>query len=306
MILGWDGQQPATEPGNPDIVYAERQQGMLSRIDMTTGEVVDIQPQPDANENYERFNWDAPILVSPHDPTRLYFASHRVWRSDNRGDEWRAISDDLTRNQDRMDMPIMGRLQSWDSGWDLDAMSTYNTITSLSESPQVEGLIYAGTDDGLLQITEDGGANWRAVNVGSLRGVPDTAFVNDIKADLHDANTVYVALDNHKFGDFAPYLLKSTNRGKTWSSIRGDLPDRTLVWRIVQDHVKPELLFVGTEFGLYFSPNAGTAWVKLAGGVPTISFRDLAIQKRENDLIGASFGRGFYVLDDYTSLRSVS
>lgn len=306
MILGWDGQQPATEPGNPDIVYAERQQGMLSRIDMTTGEVVDIQPQPDANENYERFNWDAPILVSPHDPTRLYFASHRVWRSDNRGDEWRAISNDLTRNQDRMDMPIMGRLQSWDSGWDLDAMSIYNTITSLSESPQVEGLIYAGTDDGLLQITEDGGANWRAVNVGSLRGVPDTAFVNDIKADLHDANTVYVALDNHKFGDFAPYLLKSTNRGKTWSSIRGDLPDRTLVWRIVQDHVKPELLFVGTEFGLYFSPNAGTAWVKLAGGVPTISFRDLAIQKRENDLIGASFGRGFYVLDDYTSLRSVS
>jgi len=306
MILGWDGQQPATEPGNPDIVYAERPEGMLSRIDVISGEVVDIQPQPGADEDYERFNWDAPILVSPHNPARLYFASQRLWRSDDRGDSWNPVSGDLTKNQDRMNLPIMGRLQSWDSSWDFDAMSNYNTITSISESPQVEGLLYVGTDDGLLQISENGGASWRTVKVGSLRGIPDTAFINDLKADLHDANTVYVALDNHKFGDFTPYLLKSTNRGKSWSSIRGDLPDRTLVWRIVQDHVKPELLFVGTEFGIYFSPSAGKAWVKLAGGVPTISFRDLAIQKRENDLVGASFGRGFFVLDDYSSLRSVS
>ena len=306
IILDWDGHQTATEPGNPDIIYAERQQGYLTRIDVTTGEVMSIQPQPGADEDYERFNWDAPILVSPHSPTRLYFASQRLWRSDNRGDEWTAISGDLTRNEDRMTMPIMGRKQSWDSPWDLDAMSNYNTITSISESPQVEGLIYVGTDDGLLQITEDGGENWHRVQVGSMRGVPDTAFFNDLKADLHDADTVYAALDNHKYGDLTPYLLKSTDRGKTWKSIRGDLPDRTLVWRIVQDHVKPELLFVGTEFGIYFSVSSGKAWVKLAGGVPTISFRDLAIQKRENDLVGASFGRGFFVLDDYSALRSVS
>ena len=306
IILDWDGHQTATEPGNPDIIYAERQEGYLTRIDVTTGEVMSIQPQPGAGEDYERFNWDAPILVSPHNPTRLYFASQRLWRSDNRGDEWTAISGDLTRNEDRMAMPIMGRLQSWDSPWDFDAMSNYNTITSISESPQQEGLIYVGTDDGLLQVTQDGGANWRSIEVGSLKGIPDTAFINDIKADLHDADTVYVVLDNHKFGDFTPYLLKSTNRGASWKSIRGDLPDRTLVWRIVQDHVKPGLLFVGTEFGIYFSTSAGKAWVKLTGGVPTISFRDLAIQKRENDLVGASFGRGFFVLDDYSSLRSIS
>ena len=185
-------------------------------------------------------------------------------------------------------------------------MSNYNTITSISESPQAEGLIYVGTDDGLVQVTEDGGESWRSVDVGSMPGVPATAFVNDLKADLHDPNTVYAALDNHKFGDFTPYLLQSTNRGATWRSIRADLPDRTLVWRIVQDHVKPELLFTATESGIYFSASAGGAWVKLAGGVPTISFRDLAIQKRENDLVGASFGRGFFVLDDYSSLRSVS
>jgi len=306
IVLDWDGHQTATEPGNPDIIYAERQEGYLTRIDVTTGEEVFIQPQPGAGEDYERFNWDAPILVSPHNPARLYFASQRLWRSDNRGDEWTAISGDLTKNQDRMTLPIMGGQQSWDSPWDVASMSNYNTITSISESPQAEGLIYVGTDDGLIQVTGNGGRSWRTVEVGSMPGVPATAFVNDLKADLHDADTVYVALDNHKFGDLTPYLLKSTDRGGTWTSIRSDLPDRTLVWRVVQDHVKADLLFTATESGIYFSASAGGAWVKLAGGVPTISFRDLAIQKRENDLVGASFGRGFFVLDDYSSLRSVS
>ncbi|RME45981.1 MAG: glycosyl hydrolase, partial [Caldilineae bacterium] len=221
--LGADGHQSATEPGNPNITYAETQQGGLHRIDRITGEQIFIQPQPDAGEKHERYNWDAPILVSPHNPQRLYFASYRVWRSDDRGDNWTPISGDLTRDQERITLPIMGKTWSWDAPWDFLAMSTYNTITSLAESPLQEGLIYAGTDDGLLQVTEDGGQTWRRIEVGSLPGVPATAFVNDIKADLFDANTVYVALDNHKFGDFKPYLLKSTDRGRTWSSIAGDL-----------------------------------------------------------------------------------
>ncbi|MEM9918281.1 MAG: glycosyl hydrolase, partial [Bacteroidota bacterium] len=306
VVLNWDGHQPATEPGNPDIMYAERQEGNISRIDLKTGEVIDIQPQPAEGETYERFNWDAPILVSPHQTTRIYFASQRVWRSDDRGDNWQAISGDLTRNQERFDLPIMGRKQSWDNAWDLLAMSNYNTITSLAESPKQEGLIYAGTDDGLIQITEDGGKNWRKLEAGKLPGVPATAFVNDIKADLFDAQTVYIALDNHKYGDFKPYLLKSTDAGKSWKSISSNLPERTLVWRIVQDHIKKELFFAATEFGIYFSVNSGREWVPLKGNVPTISFRDLAIQRRENDLIGASFGRGFFVLDDYSVLREVS
>ena len=306
IVLDWDGHQPATEPGNPDIMYAERQQGAISRVDMITGEVVDIQPQPGADEDYERYNWDAPILVSPHQASRIYFASQRVWRSDDRGDNWTPISGDLTRNQERIALPIMGSVQSWDNAWDLGAMSNYNTITSLTESPLQEGLIYAGTDDGLIQVTEDGGANWRAIEVGNLPGLPETAFVNDIKADLHDVNTVYVALDNHKYGDYRPFLFKSTDRGRSWVSIRGNIPDRTLVWRLVQDHVKPELLFAATEFGIFFTVDGGGNWVKLKGGVPTISFRDLGIQRRENDLVGASFGRGFFVLDDYSALRDVS
>ncbi|MDE2995462.1 MAG: glycosyl hydrolase [Bacteroidota bacterium] len=306
IVLNWDGHQPATEPGNPDIMYAERQEGAISRVDLTTGEVVDIQPQPGEDEGWERYNWDAPILVSPHKPSRIYFASQRVWKSENRGDDWTAVSGDLTRNQDRFELDIMGGPQRWDNAWDVAAMSNYNTITSLAESPVQEGVLYAGTDDGLVQVSEDGGANWRAIEVGSIRGVPATAFVNDIKADLYDAGTVYVALDNHKYGDFSPYLVKSTDFGRSWSSIRGNLPDRTLVWRLVQDHGASNLMCAGTEFGVYFTVDGGKQWTELSGSVPTISFRDLAIQRRENDLVGASFGRGFFVLDDYSALRQVS
>ncbi|MFP4470379.1 MAG: VPS10 domain-containing protein [Bacteroidales bacterium] len=306
VVLYADGHQPATEPGNPDIVYAEWQEGNLVRIDRTTGEVVYIQPQPGEGEDYERYNWDAPILVSPHQPTRLYFASQRVWRSDNRGDSWTPVSGDLTRNQERIELPIMDKTWGWDAPWDFSAMSNYNTITSLAESPLQEGLIYAGTDDGLVNVTEDGGQNWRRISVSKMPDVPETAFVNDIKADLHDASTVYVVLDNHKFGDLNPYLMKSTDRGKSWKSIAGNLPERTLVWRLVQDHVNPELLFAATEFGIYFTVNGGQHWTGLSGGVPTISFRDIAIHRRENDLVGATFGRGFYILDDYTPLRNVS
>lgn len=303
ITLGADGHQSAVEPGNPKITYGEFQQGVLWRIDQTTGESVFIQPQSREGEPYERFNWDAPILVSPHNPTRLYFASQRVWKSDNRGDEWTPISKDLTRNQDRITLPIMGKQQSWDNAWDLYAMSNYNTITSLSESPKQEGLIYAGTDDGIIQITENGGLSWKKIELGSVKGVPNTAFVNDVRTDLYDKNIVYAALDNHKYGDYRPYLLKSTNKGNSWSLMNGDLPEKLITWRLVQDHINKNLLFIATEFGIFMTNNGGVNWTKLTGGLPTISFRDLTIQRRENDLVCASFGRGFYVLDDISPLR---
>lgn len=298
-----DGHQSAADPTNPDIIYSEWQQGNLVRFDRKTGEIVYIQPQPAADEESERFNWDAPILISPHDSSRLYFASQRVWRSDTRGDSWTAISGDLSHARDRMSLPMMGRVWSYDSAWDLMAMSKYGTITSLSESPLVEGLLYAGTDDGRIQVSENGGENWRAID--TLPGVPDGFFVNDIKADLHDADTVYVVVDDHKSGDFAPYILKSSNRGRHWLMISNGLPERHVAWRLVQDHVNPNLLFAATEFGIFFTIDNQT-WTKLSGGTPNISFRDLVIQKRENDLVGASFGRSFYVFDDYTPLRSVT
>ncbi len=306
VTLGADGHQSAIEPGNPDITYGEFQQGMLFRIDQTTGEKVLIQPQPVEGEPYERFNWDAPILVSPHNHTRLYFASQRVWRSENRGDEWTAISSDLTRDQDRLSLPIMGGEQSWDNPWDVGAMSNYNTITSLAESPQQEGLLYAGTDDGIIQVSEDGGKTWNKTEIGKISGIPATAFVNDLRADLFDAGTVYAALDNHKFGDYKPYLLKSTDKGRSWKTMNGDLPENLITWRLVQDHKQKDLLFAATEYGIYFTKNGGNNWIQLKGGLPIISFRDIAIQRREDDLVGGSFGRGIFILDDLSPIREFS
>jgi photosystem II stability/assembly factor-like uncharacterized protein len=304
VTLGGDGHQSAVDPTNPDIVYAEWQQGNLTRFDRRTGESVYIKPQPAADEPPDRFNWDSPVLVSPHDPSTLFFASQRVWRSDDHGDSWTPISGDLTRDQERVRAPVMGRAWGYDAPWDLYAMSQFNTITSLSQSPLDPQLLYVGTDDGLIRVTEDGGETWSRVD--RLPKVPQGFFVNDIKADLHDPDTVYVVVDDHKHGDLSPYVLKSTDRGRRWTSIAGNLPERHILWRLVQDHEVPELLFLGSEFGVFFTVDGGGAWTKLTGGVPNIPFRDLAIQQREDDLVGATFGRGFYVFDDYAPLRSVT
>ncbi len=302
--LGADGYSCAFDPEEPDLMYMEIQVGNLKRYDRRSHEILDIQPIPAPGDPPERWNWDAPLLISPHSKTRLYFGSQRLWRSEDRGDSWTAVSGDLTRNTNRYEMKMPDRVRSVDSLYGNTAMSWYGTLTAISESPLVEGLLYVGTDDGLLQISEDAGANWRAVE--SLPGVPELSFFNDIEASLHDPDTVYAAVDAHKVGDFRPLIYKSSDRGRTWSSIAGDLPAGGIVWAIEQDHVDPNLLFVGTEFGLFFSPDHGSQWIELSGGVPTISFRDIKIQRRENDLVGATFGRGFYVLDDYSALRSIA
>ncbi len=301
ITIGGDGHDTAIDPKDPNIVYAESQQGYLRRFDRRTGESVRIQPQPGAGEKSFRFNWDAPILISPHDNKRLYFGSQFLHRSDDRGDSWRKVSPDLSRNRNRYTLPTMGRVHSIDGAYDLYAMSQYANITSISESPLVEGLLYVGTDDGLIQTSEDGGKTWRKTD--RIFGVPEFFFVNDVKADLHDADTVYACLDDHKTGDYRPFVVKSTDRGRTWKLIVGNLPAKHICWRVVQDHVDPDLLFLATEFGIYATRNGGGHWFELGGGLPTISFRDLEIQARENDLVAASFGRSFYVLDDYSILR---
>ena len=306
VVLGGDGHQPATEPGNPNIIYGQSQQGWYTRIDRATGERIGIRPQPRDGEGFERYNWDAPIYVSSHDPARIYVASHRLWRSDNRGNAWTIISEDLTRNEERFDLPIMGRKQSYENAWDVYAMSTYNTITSIAESPINEDVLYVGTDDGYIQSTKNGGKTWEKINVSRFEGVPERAYVNDVKADLFDENTVYVALDAHKQGDYTPYLFVSRNGGKTWKRITKGIAEKNYVWRIVQDHVNPDLLFIGTEFGIYFSVNGGTSWKQIKNGLPTNSFRDLVIQREHNDLVAASFGRSFYVLDNYAFLRELN
>ncbi|NNC80437.1 MAG: glycosyl hydrolase [Acidimicrobiales bacterium] len=304
VTLGADGYQVAFDPDDNDISYMEWQIGNVMRHDGRTMELEDIQPQAGPDDPPERWNWDTPIVISPHAPNRIYVASQRLWRSEDRGDSWTPISPDLTRNRNRLELATGDRVVSVDSIFDHMAMSFYSTITAVAESPVEEGVIYVGTDDGRIQVTEDGGATWR--EAARPDGLSEFAFINDIEASQHDGDVVIIATDDHKSGDYRPYLFESRDRGRTWRSIAGDLPEATTIWAIEQDHVKADLLFVGAEHGVHVSLDGGERWHKLTKGVPTISFRDLAIQRRDNDLVGATFGRGFYVLDDYAPLRELS
>jgi photosystem II stability/assembly factor-like uncharacterized protein len=296
-----DGFETQIDPKNPDIVYAQAQYGWLVRYDKVSGESVGLKPTPPADSAAYRWNWDAPLLISPHDHETLYFAANKVFRSRDRGQHWDIISPDLTRERNRHEIPVMGEIQSVDAISYDRSTSIYGNIVALDESPLEEGLLYAGTDDGLIQVSEDGGQTWR--QEGSFPEVPKYTYVQQVLASRYDAQTVYAVFNNHKNGDFKPYVLKSTDRGRSWQSISGSLPQRGSVYSLQQDHVDKDLLFAGTEFGVHFSADGGQSWRQLRRGMPTIAVRDLAIQQRENDLVAASFGRGFYVLDDYSALR---
>jgi photosystem II stability/assembly factor-like uncharacterized protein len=301
---GGDGFQTVVDPEDPNILYSESQYGGLVRFDRKSGEAIPIQPQPPAGEEEPKWNWDSPLIISPHSHTRLYFAANQVFRSDDRGDTWTAVSPDLTDKIDRNALPVMGKVWSVDAIAKNASTSMYGNIVSLSESPLVEGLLYVGTDDGLIQMTENGGGSWTRTELPAQ--VPEHTYVSRVSASRNDADTLYAAFDNHKEGDFKPYLFKSTDRGTSFTSIAGDLPENGSVYAVAEDDVSPSLLFAATEFGVYFTLDGGTHWIQLKGGLPTIAVRDLAVQTRENDLVLGTFGRGFYVLDDYTPLRAVS
>lgn len=304
VVLGGDGFHCKVDPRDPNIVYAEAQYGVLVRYDRRTGESVGIKPHPAKDEPPLRWNWDSPLVLSPHAPTRLYFAANRIYRSDDRGDSWRAVSPDLTRQLDRDKLPVMGKLWGPDAVAKHQSTSLYGNVVALSESPKKEDLLYAGTDDGLIHVTADGGKTWRKIE--RVPGVPERTYVSRVVASRHGEKTVYATFNNHKNGDFTPYVMKSDDLGVSWRSIASNLPANGPVWVIVEDTVEPDLLFCGTEFGLYFTLDGGATWTRLKGGLPTIAVRDLAIQKQMNDLVVGTFGRGIYVLDDYTPLRKLT
>ncbi|MCK7523122.1 MAG: hypothetical protein MZV64_38345 [Ignavibacteriales bacterium] len=239
------------------------------------------------------------VLIHPQD---LYCAAEKVFRSEDRGDSWQLISDDLTRKLDRNSLKVM------DKYWSIDAVeknvstSQYGLIVSLAESPIKENLLFAGTDDGLIQVTEDA-KTWRKIE--EFPDVPEYTFVSDILPSRFDENVVYATFNNHKRDDFKPYVLRSNDKGKSWKSIAGNLPENGAVNTIVEDPEKQNLLFVGTEWGIFFTIDGGENWIQLKSGLPTIKVPDIVIQEREKDLVLATFGRGFYILDDYSSLRQI-
>jgi photosystem II stability/assembly factor-like uncharacterized protein len=333
-VGGGDGFQARVDPEDPQTVYVQSQNGSLSRLDLSSGRSTAIRPtsqntavdgKPPAapaspplggvaglpgrggggrGQTLGRWHWDAPLIISPHNNRRLYYGGERLYRSDDRGESWVTASPDLTRQLDATKIEIMGKVWPTYSVAFNQATTTLSTITTIDESPLLDGLIYAGTDDGLVQITEDGGKSWRKAD--KFPGVAEYSYVTDVFASPRDAATVFVTLNNYQRGDYKPYVVKSTDRGRTWSSISGNLPERSGVWSIVQDHVNGNLLFAGLEFGVWFTVDGGQQWVQLKGGFPTMQARDLHIQRRENDLVVGTFGRGAYILDDYSALRELT
>jgi hypothetical protein len=227
-----------------------------------------------------------------------------VFRTNDQGNTWQVISPDLSANIDRNKSKIMGRVWSVDAVAKNQSTDIFGQLTTIAESPKDENILYAGTDDGLIHITSNGGKNW--TKISNFAGTPDEPYVNLIIASNHDKNVAYAAINQHRYGDFKPYLFKTTNGGRTWRAIQSNLPARGTVYCVAEDHKNPNLLFAGTEFGVYFSIDGGAKWVQLKGGLPTIAIRDMEIHKRENDLVLATFGRGYYILDDYTSLRTLA
>ncbi|MCG8411864.1 MAG: hypothetical protein MI739_11345 [Bacteroidales bacterium] len=303
VTIGGDGFWSQIDPENPDIIYNESQYGNIFRFDKKSKEALYIKPQPGKGKLTHKWNWNSPFIISPHKNTRLYMAAEVVFKSEDRGNTWELISDDLTAQIDRDTWPVM------DKYWSVDAVkknlstSLYGMVVSLTESPVKEGLLYAGTDDGVISVTEDNGKTWRKIK--SFPGIPANTYVSDIFASRYDENIVYASFDNRKRDDFKPYFLMSKDKGNTWQSMTTGFDKNGTIHTIEQDHIDKDLLFAGTEFGVYFSYNGGQKWVRLKSGLPTISVRDMTIQKRENDLVIATFGRGFYVLDDYSPLRQV-
>ena len=303
VTTGGDGFQVRVDPKNPDIIYTMSQYAGIMRYDKSNGEKIGIKPQPEINEAAFRWNWDSPLIISPHNSNRLYFAANYLFQSDNKGDSWKKISTDLTRNEDRNKKKVMGKVWSVDAIFKNVFTSPLGTIVALDESTLSEGFIIVGTDDGLVQITRDNGTTWKKHE--NFPGVPAKAYVTDVLASKHDMNTIYVSFNYHKYGDFKPYLIVTKDGGKSWKSISNNIPKNNFVWTIVEDHINPNLLFIGTEFGMFYSINAGNSWNEFKN-IPTIPIRDLEIQKEEDDLVAASFGRGFFIVDDYSPIREFS
>ena len=300
FTLGGDGFETQADWKDDNILYVQSQNGGLVRYDKKNGEQLFIQPVNLIDSGY-RFDWDAPLVISRHDNKRLYFAANKLFRTNDRGNTWDIISPDLTRGVPQKMLRLMNR------SWSIEEFATKGSlanISSIAESPLDENIIYAGTADGLIHVTNDGGKTWS--NAGTMPGVTDLTRVHHITASQHNKSVAYAACYTYNAGDYKPCLLKTTDGGKTWTSINANLPAKGSSFCIIEDHVKPGLLFAGTQFGLYVTVDGGKEWIKFMNGLPTTTVMDMEIQRRENDLVVSTFGRGVYILDDYSPLRSLS
>ncbi|MEP6508988.1 MAG: glycosyl hydrolase, partial [Gemmatimonadales bacterium] len=303
VTVGGDGFYSAVDPTDPNVVYAESQNGGIVRYDVKTGEQKSIQPEPKYGAQNLRWNWSVPIVISPHDHNTVYFGAQYLFKSPYRGDSWEQLGGDLTRHLDRDKLPLMGKMWPKTAVARHAGTAEFGNISTIDESPMRKGLIYVGTDDGLVQVTRDGGASWTKID--KFPGVPDMTYVSRVVASSHDEGTVYATFDGHRSNDFNAYVLKSTDYGKTWKSISSNLPISSV--QVIREHPRAgNLLFIGNEVGAFYTGNGGGSWSKLQYNLPTVPVHDIKIHPRENDLIIGTHGRGIFIIDDITPLEKLA
>lgn len=294
VVGGGDGFVPAIDPRDFTNLYVESQFGALRRVDLVTGRSTGIKPVPqDSTETY-RFNWNSPILISPHDPDVVYFAGNRLFKTTDQGESWEVVSGDLTKNETPSEWEIMGLKPS---------LRAYNTLTGLAESPLQQGLIYAGADDGTVSRTTDGGETWEPLTDRFDLG-ENVKFVTKIHASSSDPHTAYISFTGQYYDDMGPHLFKTVDAGESWTRITGNMPAEAVVLAVVEHPANPDLLFAGIHNGLMVSINGGESWARAGGGLPPVSVNDIAI--KNGDLVLATYGRGFIILDDITFLAELT
>jgi photosystem II stability/assembly factor-like uncharacterized protein len=302
QIQGGDGFEAVIDPGDPDTIYAESQDGNVVRVNRRTNERKTIRPLPNRGESGYRWNWNTPIHISPHDAATIYVGGNRVFKSTDRGQSWAPISEDLTQNVDRETMSLMGVVAKDFTIAKHDGVQSYGNLVQLVESPKQAGVLYAGADDGSVNMTKDGGKTWTNISA-RFPGVPKNAYVSGLVASAHDANTVYVAFDNHMNDDFGNHLYASVDGGNNFRSISEGLPPGQVVMTVAEDPKNPAVLYAGTEFGLFVSTDRGGTWQRLRAGLPTVPVHEVVFHPRDNDMIVATHGRSIWILDDATPIQ---
>jgi photosystem II stability/assembly factor-like uncharacterized protein len=302
QIQGGDGFEALIDPKDPDVIYAESQDGNIVRVNRRTNERATIRPLPGRDEPGLRWNWNTAIHISPHDSSTIYAGANKVFRSTDRGHSWQAISPDLTQNVDRETLSLMGVVAKNFTIAKHDGVQSYGNLVQVVESPKQAGVIFAGSDDGTVNMTRDGGKTW--TNLGSkFPNMPKNAYVSGLVASVHDANTVYVAFDNHTNDDYDNYVYASVDGGNNFRSISEGLPRGQVVMTLAEDPKNPAVLYAGTEFGIFVTTNRGGSWQRLRSGLPTVPVHEIVFHPRDNDMIVATHGRSIWILDDATPIQ---
>ncbi len=303
VISGGDGFQALMDPSDPRILYAESQDGRMSRVDRVTNERTAVRPEAPEGDKPYRWDWDTAIMLSPHDPKTLLVGANRLFRSRDRGHSWEVISPDLTTGTDREALAIMGVAGKDTRIAKHDGVTSYGNLVTIAESPMKAGVYYTGSDDGVVSVSRDAGANWKTVTPA---GLPKNAYVSKVAPSRFDEGTIYATFDNHRNGDFGSYAFASADYGTTWKPLTGDLPKGQVGRTITEDLKNRDVLYLGTETGLYVSVTRGQKWMPVTGNLPTVPVYEITLHPRDNAMILATHGRGVWILDDLTPFQQLA